>query len=157
MAENMFDVRKNDRRKQIIEENMDVANQYLATNPNAAILQNENDIEEIEDMEEKLTEELIKEIESAEVKVEQPIEQESKPATFKLSLLKKEKIKKDTYNYYIEDSLDEIVSILSVKMGISKSEVVSLLLKSAILTNDDIQNLSETDIEIKNILEKLKK
>ena len=42
-------------------------------------------------------------------------------------------------------------------MGISKSEVVSLLLKSAILTNEDIQGLADTEDEVKKLLEKLKK
>ena len=145
MAENMFEIRQNDRRRQIIEENLDVADQILATNPNMS--QVENKIEESQ-------EETV--VEQPEIKEEKPVEQEDNPV-FKLSLLKKEKIKKDTFNYYLEDALDDLAGILGNKMGISKSEVVSLLLKSAILTNEDIQGLAETDIEVKKLLEKLKK
>jgi len=145
MAENMFEIRQNDRRRQIIEENLDVADQILATNPNMS--QVENKIEESQ-------EETV--VEQPEIKEEKPVEQENNPV-FKLSLLKKEKIKKDTFNYYLEDALDDLAGILGNKMGISKSEVVSLLLKSAILTNEDIQGLAETDIEVKKLLEKLKK
>lgn len=145
MAENMFEIRQNDRRRQIIEENLDVADQILATNPNMS--QVENKIEESQ-------EETV--VEQPEIKEEKPVKQEDNPV-FKLSLLKKEKIKKDTFNYYLEDALDDLAGILGNKMGISKSEVVSLLLKSAILTNEDIQGLAETDIEVKKLLEKLKK
>ena len=145
MAENMFEIRQNDRRRQIIEENLDVADQILATNPNMS--QVENKIEESQ-------EETV--VEQPEIKEEKPVKQEDNPV-FKLSLLKKEKIKKDTFNSYLEDALDDLAGILGNKMGISKSEVVSLLLKSAILTNEDIQGLAETDIEVKKLLEKLKK
>ena len=67
------------------------------------------------------------------------------------------KIKKNTFNYYLEDSIDDLAGILSNTMEISKSEVVSLLLKSAILTNEDIQGLAEINEEVKKLLEKLKK
>lgn len=147
MAENMFEIRQSDRRKKIIEENLDVADQILATNPSMNILQSENEIGEPQ-------EEVV--IEQPEIKEEKPTELEDSPV-FKLSLLKKEKIKKNTFNYYLEDALDDLAGILGNKMGISKSEVVSLLLKSAILTNEDIQGLAETDIEVKKLLEKLKK
>ena len=49
MAENMFEIRKNDRRKQIIEENLNVADQILATNPSMNILQNESEIDELQE------------------------------------------------------------------------------------------------------------
>lgn len=155
MAENMFDIRKSDRRKQIIEENMDVADQILATNPFINTLPEESEIDELQ--EEVILEEKVDIIEENEIPQRQPMEQENTPVQFKLSLLKSEKIKKDTYNYYLEDSLDKLSGILSIKMGISKSEVVSLLLKSAILTNEDIQGLADTEDEVKKLLEKLKK
>ena len=147
MAENMFEIRQNDRRRQIIEENLDVADQILVTNPNMNILQSENEIGEPQ-------EEVV--IEQPEIKEEKPTEIEDSPV-FKLSLLKKEKIKKNTFNYYLEDALDELAEILADKMGISKSEVVSLLLKSAILTNEDIQNLAKSDSKVEKLLEILKK
>jgi len=155
MAENMFEIRKNDRRKQIIEENLDVADQILSTNPNLNILQNESEIDELQ--EEVVDEEKLEVIEQKENQQEQLIETEDSPVQFKLSLLKREKIKKDTYNYYLEDSIDDLAGILSNTMEISKSEVVSLLLKSAILTNEDIQGLAEINEEVKKLLEKLKK
>ena len=130
----MFEIRKNDRRKQIIEENLDVADQILSTNPNLNILQNESEIDELQ--EEVVDEEKLEVIEQKENQQEQLIETEDSPVQFKLSLLKREKIKKDTYNYYLEDSIDDLAGILSNTMEISKSEVVSLLLKSAILTNE---------------------
>ena len=151
----MFEIRKNDRRRQIIEENLDVADQILSTNPSINILQNESEINESQ--EEVVVEEKAEVIEQKEVQQEQPTEIEDNPIQFKLSLLKREKIKKDTYNYYLEDSIDELAGILSDKMEISKSEVVSLLLKSAILTNEDINGLAEADVEVKKLLEKLKK
>ena len=147
MAENMFEIRQSDRRKKIIEENLDVADQILATNPSMNILQSENEIGEPQ-------EEVV--IEQPEIKEEKPTELEDSPV-FKLSLLKKEKIKKNTFNYYLEDALDELAEILADKMGISKSEVVSLLLKSAILTNEDIQNLAKSDSKVEKLLEILKK
>ena len=143
----MFEIRQNDRRRQIIEENLDVADQILVTNPNMNILQSENEIGEPQ-------EEVV--IEQPEIKEEKPTEIEDSPV-FKLSLLKKEKIKKNTFNYYLEDALDELAEILADKMGISKSEVVSLLLKSAILTNEDIQNLAKSDSKVEKLLEILKK
>ena len=155
MAENMFEIRKNDRRKQIIEENLDVADQILSTNPNLNILQNESEIDELQ--EEVVDKEKLEVIEQKENQQEQLIETEDSPVQFKLSLLKREKIKKDTYNYYLEDSIDDLAGILSNTMEISKSEVVSLLLKSAILTNEDIQGLAEINEEVKKLLEKLKK
>lgn len=155
MAENMFEIRKNDRRKQIIEENLDVADQILSTNPTMNILQNENEINKLE--EEIIVEEELEVNEHDENQQEQLVEVEDSPIQFKLSLLKKEKIKKDTYNYYLEDSLDELAGILANIMDISKSEVISLLLKSAILTSEDIEDLAENNEEVKKIIDKLKK
>lgn len=155
MAENMFEIRKNDRRKQIIEENLNVADQILATNPSMNILQNESEIDELQ--EEVVDKKKVEIVEQKEIQQEQPIETEDSPVQFKLSLLKREKIKKNTFNYYLEDSIDDLAGILSNTMEISKSEVVSLLLKSAILTNEDIQGLAEINEEVKKLLEKLKK
>ncbi len=168
VKENMFDKRKNeDRRKQFIEENLDVADQVLTTNPNVSIVQNEENIKETPLSVVVVSEQSTKNVEPSiilpEVKKEssdrmeeQPEKQDDKSVPFKLSLLKKEKIKKDTYNYYLESSIDEMANILGNTMNISKSEVISLLLKSAILSNEDIQNLAESNDEVKNLLRKLK-
>ena len=89
MAENMFDIRKSDRRKQIIEENMDVADQILATNPFINTLPEESEIDELQ--EEVILEEKVDIIEENEIPQKQPMEQENTPVQFKLSLLKREK------------------------------------------------------------------
>jgi len=158
---NMFETRMNeDRRKQFIEENLDIADHVLAASPNINILQNENAIkeqpEEIQKEIASVVEKVVESIEPLEITKEQSIEPEYKSTPFKLSLLKREKTKKKTFNYYLEDSIDKMTDILSKAMNISKSEIISLLLKSAILSNEDIQGLAEENAEVKKLLVKLK-
>lgn len=145
MAENMFELRKKEtRRKQFIEENLDVADEIINTNPNLNILKNEKIIENEEIIEEETP--------VVEIKEESPT-----ITPFKLSLYKKEKISKDNYSYYLESAIDELAVLIGEKMNISKSEFINLILKSALLTNEDIQELSKIDEKVQNLLEKLKK
>lgn len=150
--ENMFvKNKKEDRRRQFIEENMDVAEQVMSTSP-TNILRNEDQIleteEKVEDQEN---------IDNALPKNNAEEPKENNIIPFKIVPHPIEKIKKKGRNYYIEEAMDTLAIILSKKMGLSKSEFINLFLKSAVLTNADILEIAKNDEEIQNLLEKLKK
>lgn len=142
MAENLFEIRKNDRRKQIINENLDVADQILATNP---LFKNEEIIEE-ETIESEPEEETI----------EDAVEEVDKLAPINLSDFKKRENDKDRYTYYLDSEIDKLLIIVYKKFEMkSKSVLANLLLGNAILTNEDIIALSETDKDVKKYYYKL--
>lgn len=142
MAENLFEIRKNDRRKQIINENLDVADQILATNP---LFKNEEIIEE----------EII-ENEPEEETIEDTVEEVDKLAPISLSDFKKKDNDKDRYTYYLDSEIDKLLIIVYKKFEMkSKSVLANLLLGNAILTNEDIIALSETDKDVKKYYSKL--
>lgn len=127
MSENMFKKRKNeDRRKQFIEENKEVADKVLFS------ATSKNKEREIEDKENNET-----------------------MAKKKISFFKKEKISKNNYNYYLEDKIDEFITILAELSDASKSELVNHFLKMAIIDNIEIQELAKEDKKIKKALENL--
>lgn len=137
MTENMFEIRKKEsRRKQFIEENLDVADEIINTAP---LFKNEEIIEDVP------------------AEKEEDTQKADNIIPFKLSLYKKEKINKISCTYYLESAIDDLVSLIGEKTAISKSELVNLMLKSSLLSNEDIQELSKYDENIQNLLEKLKK
>lgn len=137
MAENLFEIRKNDRRKQIINENIDVADQILSTNPlfkNEEIIENEPEEEIVEDT----------------------IEEIDKLAPISLSDFKKKDNDKNRYTYYLDSEIDKLLIVVYKKFEMkSKSVLANLLLGNAILTNEDIIALSETDKDVKKYYSKL--
>lgn len=142
MAENLFEIRKNDRRKQIINENLDVADQILATNP---LFKNEEIIEE----------ETIKS-EPEEETIEDAVEEVDKLTPISLYDFKKKDNDKDRYTYYLDSEIDKLLIIVYKKFEMkSKSVLANLLLGNAILTNEDITALSETDKDVKKYYSKL--
>ena len=142
MAENLFDIRKNDRRKKIIDENLDVANQILATNP---LFKNEEAIEN--KPEEEIIEDVAEETDKEEI---------DKLAPISLSDFKKKENDKDRYTYYLDSEIDKLLIIVYKKFEMkSKSVLANLLLGNAILTNKDITALSETDKDVKKYYSKL--
>ena len=46
---------------------------------------------------------------------------------------------------------------MNKKTDMSKSEFINLILKSALLSNEGVQELAKTDDKVQNILEKTKK
>ena len=129
MAENLFEIRKNDRRKQIINENIDVADQILSTNP---LFKNEEIIEN------------------------EPEEEIDKLAPISLSDFKKKDNDKNRYTYYLDSEIDKLLIVVYKKFEMkSKSVLANLLLGNAILTNEDIIALSETDKDVKKYYSKL--
>ena len=146
MAENLFDIRKNDRRKKIIDENLDVANQIFATNP---LFKNEEAIENEpeETPEEEIIEDVAEETDKEEI---------DKLAPISLSDFKQKENDKDRYTYYLDSEIDKLLIIVYKKFEIkSKSVLANLLLGNAILTNEDITALSETDKDVKKYYSKL--
>jgi hypothetical protein len=138
MAENLFEIRKNDRRKQIIDDNIDVADQILATNP---LFKSEDIIEDI-----------IKEKENS----EDSIEKSDKLTPINLSDFKKKEIDKGRYTYYLDAEIDKLLIIVSKKFEMkSKSILANLLLGTALLMNEDIQSLSENNKDVKKYYSKL--
>lgn len=138
MAENLFEIRKNDRRKQIIDDNIDVADQILATNP---LFKSEDIIEDI-----------IKEEETS----EDSIEKSDKLTPINLSDFKKKEIDKGRYTYYLDAEIDKLLIIVSKKFEMkSKSILANLLLGTALLMNEDIQSLSENNKDVKKYYSKL--
>lgn len=148
MAENMFEVRKSDRRNQIIADNLDVADQIIATNPNSDIMQNEKVFKEV----------TVKE-EIAPIKEEEiPIESEeiNNIVLPNLSDFKKKESDKGRYTYYLDNEIDELLIVVSKKFDMkSKSILANLLLGTTILLNENIQVLSENDREINESFMKL--
>lgn len=144
MSENMFEVRnKESRRKQFIEENLDVADEIINTNPNVTMFKNEENIKEPEN------------VDTSEIDNEETDKNEK--TEFNFSLYKKEKIRKKSYSYYLEEAIDELAILIEQKTDMSKSEFINLILKSALLSNEGVQELAKTDDKVQNILEKLKK
>lgn len=142
MAENLFEIRKNDRRKQIINENLDVADQILATNP---LFKNE----------EIINEEII-ESEPKEETIKDAVEEVDKLSPISLYDFKKKDNDKDRYTYYLDSEIDKLLIIVYKKFEMkSKSVLANLLLGNAILTNEDITALSETDKDVKKYYSKL--
>lgn len=138
MAENLFEIRKNDRRKQIIDDNIDIADQILATNP---LFKSEDIIEDI-----------IKEEETS----EDSIEKSDKLTHINLSDFKKKEIDKGRYTYYLDAEIDKLLIIVSKKFEMkSKSILANLLLGTALLMNEDIQSLSENNKDVKKYYSKL--
>lgn len=144
MSENMFEIRnKESRRKQFIEENLDVADEIINTNPNVTMFKNEENIKEPEN------------VDTSEIDNEETDKNEK--TEFNFSLYKKEKIRKKSYSYYLEEAIDELVILIEQKTDMSKSEFINLILKSALSSNEGVQELAKTDDKVQNILEKLKK
>lgn len=144
MSENMFEIRnKESRRKQFIEENLDVADEIINTNPNVTMFKNEENIKEPEN------------VDTSEIDNEETDKNEK--TEFNFSLYKKEKIRKKSYSYYLEEAIDELAILIEQKTDMSKSEFINLILKSALLSNEGVQELAKTDDKVQNILEKLKK
>jgi len=142
MAENLFEIRKNDRRKQIINENIDVADQILSTNP---LFKNEEIVEN--KPEKEIVEDVVEEVEKEEI---------DKLAQFSLSDFKKKDNDKNRYTYYLDSEIDKLLIIIYKKFEMkSKSVLANLLLGNAILTNEDIITLSETDKDVKKYYSKL--
>lgn len=153
MSENLFEIRKNDRRMKIIEENLDVADQILSTNPNANILQSENMIEESQPEEESVTEVEVSEVFAP--------EESDKLTPLNLSEFKKKDSGKNRYTYYLDDEVDKLLIAISNKFEMkSKSVLANFLLGSTLLMNEDIQLLIHNDKEIathyKKLFEKFK-
>ena len=152
MSENMFEIRKSDRRKQIIEENLDVADKIIATNPNTTIIQNEKIFEEMKPENEEAVEETIPQ------KEEIPTENEEVNNIIPLNLLnyKKKEADKGRYTYYLDNEIDEVWVAVSEKLEIkSKSILANLLLGTTILLNENIQDLANDDEKIKQSFDKL--
>ena len=142
MTENLFEIRKNDRRKQIINENIDVADQILSTNP---LFKNEEIVEN--KPEKEIVEDVVEEVEKEEI---------DKLAQFSLSDFKKKDNDKNRYTYYLDSEIDKLLIIIYKKFEMkSKSVLANLLLGNAILTNEDIITLSETDKDVKKYYSKL--
>lgn len=147
MTENMFEIRKNDRRNQIIAENLAVADKIIATNPNSDIMQDEKVFKEV----------AVKE-EFAPIKEELPIESEEINNIVLPNLMdfKKKESDKGRYTYYLDNEIDELLIEVSKKFDMkSKSILANLLLGTTILLNENIQVLSENDREINESFVKL--
>ena len=150
MSENMFESRKNDRRRQIIEENLDVADKIIATNPNTTILQNEKIFEELKPENNEIIEENIQPTE------ESPTENEDNIIPLNLLNYKKKESDKGRYTYYLDNEIDELLIAVSDKFEMkSKSILANLLLGTTILLNENIQNLADNDENIKESFDKL--
>ncbi len=150
MSENMFETRKSDRRRQIIEENLDVADKIIATNPNTTILQNEKIFEEIKPENNEIIEENTQPIE------ESPTESEDNIIPLNLLNYKKKESEKGRFTYYLDNEIDELLIAVSDKFEMkSKSILANLLLGTTILLNENIQNLADTDEKIKESFDKL--
>jgi len=148
MSENMFDVRKNNRRSQIIEDNLDVADKIISTNPNTTLLQNEAIFKDAP-LEEDIT---------ANEEYELPVESEEINDVISLDLLnhKKKDSEKGKYTYYLDNEIDELLVAISHKYEMkSKSTLANLLLGTTLLLNENIQILSENDREINESFGKL--
>lgn len=148
MAENMFEIRKNDRRKQIIAENLDVADQIIATNPNSDIIQDEKVFEEAPEKEEIVLEK--------EEEFSMESEEINDIVLPNLLDFKKKESDKGRYTYYLDNEIDELLILVSKKFDMkSKSILANLLLGTTILLNENIQVLSENDREINESFMKL--
>jgi hypothetical protein len=147
--ENMFDMRKNEeRRLKFIEENSDVAEQIINTNPAITILKNEGKIPEESNDKEQLEE-------SPEVE-KQELTKENVNSLLS-TILEEDGRTKDSFTYYIDKSIDGLImAVVGNNNSRKKSKLVNLLLKSAILENDDIRQMAETNKDIQKNLDKLK-
>lgn len=157
MSENMFEIRKNDRRRQIIEENLAVADQIIATNPNTTILQNEKVFKDVV-VEKEEAEDTLPQEETIPPKEEIPTESEDTNNILPLNLLnyKKKESDKGRYTYYLDNEIDELLIAVADKFEMkSKSILANLLLGTTILLNENIQNLADNDEKIKESFEKL--
>lgn len=151
MSENMFEIRKIDRRKQIIEENLDVADKIIATNPNTTILQNEKIFEESEMENEEIIEESIQQNDEIPTG-----NKDNNIIPINLLNYKKKESDKGRYTYYLDNEIDELLIAVSEKFEMkSKSILANLLLGATILSNENIQNLADNDEKIKQSFDKL--
>lgn len=147
--ENMFEVRKNEsRRKQFVEENLDVADKIINTNPSIKTFKTEENLEEKNNIEQS-TEQVI--TENQEVIL-------SKDNTNSLisMLLDEDGRTKDSFTYYLDKSINALAELIVSGNSRKKSKLINLLLKSAILSSEDIQQMATTNKDIQKCLDKIK-
>lgn len=147
--ENMFEMRKNEsRRKQFVEENLDVADKIINTNPSIKPFKAEENLVEEKDNVEQ-TEQVITEN-------QEELSQKENPNSLISILLDEDGRTKDSFTYYIDKSINTLTGLIVGDNSRKKSKLINLLLKSAILASEDIQQMATTNKDIKKYFDKIK-
>lgn len=147
--ENMFEMRKNEsRRKQFVEENLDVADKIINTNPSIKPFKAEENLVEEKDNVEQ-TEQVI-------TGNQEELSQKENPNSLISILLDEDGRTKDSFTYYIDKSINTLTGLIVGDNSRKKSKLINLLLKSAILASEDIQQMATTNKDIKKYFDKIK-
>lgn len=147
--ENMFEIRKSEvRRKQFVEENSDIADKIINTNSSVELSKNE---EEIVDKNNS-----IKQIQEYSTPEEIEISQKENTTSLISTLLEEDGRTKDSFTYYLDKSINSLAASIVGNNNRKKSKLINLLLKSAILTNEDIKQMAIANKDIQKHLDNIK-
>lgn len=148
--ENMFEVRKNEnRRKQFVEENLDVADKIINTNSSIKTFKTEESLVEEKNNIEQSTEQVVTENQ------EETLPKDNTNSLISM-LLDEDGRTKDSFTYYLDKSINALAELIVSGNSRKKSKLMNLLLKSAILSSEDIKQMATTNNDIQKCLDKIK-